>query len=100
MSDISCTLTSGANIVLKTHITPSSGVWRIKRAEHSSVIEVYRYEDSGHGGILTPSFVAWRRELAGMEAAKSAAASVNPSDGSAVSPALHGEAGDGTEHGV
>ncbi|EEH16876.2 hypothetical protein PABG_06963 [Paracoccidioides brasiliensis Pb03] len=36
------------------------GLWRIRRQEKSPVIEVFRLEDSGHGGILSQSFVDWR----------------------------------------
>ncbi|ODH48137.1 decapping nuclease rai1 [Paracoccidioides brasiliensis] len=36
------------------------GLWRIRRQEKSPVIEVFKLEDSGHGGILSQSFVDWR----------------------------------------
>lgn len=50
-------------IGLKQTIT-SDGVWQIRKAEKSPVIEVFKTEESGHGGILTPEFLAWRAELA------------------------------------
>ncbi|KAI9859354.1 MAG: decapping endonuclease targeting mRNA [Trichoglossum hirsutum] len=42
----------------------SDGIWRIRRREKSHVIEVFRLEESECGGILTPEFVEWRRQLA------------------------------------
>ncbi|KAH0538741.1 hypothetical protein FGG08_004693 [Glutinoglossum americanum] len=39
------------------------GIWRIRRREKSPIIEVFRLEESGHGGILTQEFVEWRQKL-------------------------------------
>lgn len=36
------------------------GTWRIRKLEKSSVIEVFRIEESGTGDIILPSFSAWR----------------------------------------
>ncbi|KKZ66047.1 protein rai1 [[Emmonsia] crescens] len=36
------------------------GLWRIRKQEKSPVIEVFKLEDSGHGGILSQAFVDWR----------------------------------------
>ncbi|KAE8388856.1 RAI1 like PD-XK nuclease-domain-containing protein [Aspergillus alliaceus] len=36
------------------------GTWRIRKLEKSSVIEVFRIEESGTGDIISPSFSAWR----------------------------------------
>ncbi|KAE8146415.1 HLA class III protein Dom3z [Aspergillus avenaceus] len=36
------------------------GTWRIRKAEKSSVIEVFRIEESGTGDIISPRFSAWR----------------------------------------
>ncbi|KAI5293751.1 decapping endonuclease targeting mRNA [Ascosphaera acerosa] len=44
---------------LKETIT-SDGVWRIRMRERSSVIEVFRMEETGHGDILSDSFKEWR----------------------------------------
>lgn len=44
---------------LKSTIS-SQGIWKIKRKEKSSEIEVYRVEESGHGNILTDEFLKWR----------------------------------------
>lgn len=38
-----------------------SGVWRIRKRERSSVIEVFKIEESGHGGILSDKFLEGRR---------------------------------------
>lgn len=40
------------------------GVWRIRRKERSSVIEVVRIEETGHGDILSDEFINWRIKLA------------------------------------
>ncbi|KAM4056204.1 RAI1 like PD-(D/E)XK nuclease domain-containing protein [Hirsutella rhossiliensis] len=40
------------------------GVWRIARRQHSSVIELYRVEATGHGNILPEEFKNWRIKLA------------------------------------
>ena len=44
---------------LKT-IIKGEGVWRIRKQEKLSSIEVYRIEEAGHGEILSQSFVQWR----------------------------------------
>lgn len=49
-------------LVLKETIQ-GDGVWRISRRERSSVIEVFRIEESGHGDILTDDFINWRIKL-------------------------------------
>jgi RAT1-interacting protein len=49
--------------VLKTTIT-GDGVWRIRRKERSSSIEVFRVEETGHGEILSDEFINWRIKLA------------------------------------
>ncbi|KAI5299283.1 decapping endonuclease targeting mRNA [Ascosphaera atra] len=41
----------------------TDGVWRIRRREKSSVIEVYKLEEPGHGDILSDAFVAWRSQF-------------------------------------
>ena len=40
------------------------GVWRIRRKERSSAIEVFKVEDAGHGEILSDEFINWRIKLA------------------------------------
>ena len=52
-------LTTNASLGLKRTIT-TNGVWRIRRRERSSVIEVFKNEESGYGDILHPEFVEWR----------------------------------------
>jgi hypothetical protein len=47
------------DVGLKQSIT-SDGVWRIRRLENSPVIEILRYEETGHGDILHPDFIQWR----------------------------------------
>ena len=44
---------------LKKTIT-ANGVWRIRRRERSSAIEVFKKEESGYGDILSREFVDWR----------------------------------------
>ncbi|MCJ1395238.1 decapping endonuclease targeting mRNA [Xylographa bjoerkii] len=46
---------------LKQTIT-TEGVWRIKRRDRSTVIEVFMHEESGYGDILSHEFVAWRNK--------------------------------------
>ena len=36
------------------------GVWRIRRREKSSIIELFKKEESGYGDILSPEFIEWR----------------------------------------
>lgn len=48
-----------ASLGLKQTIT-TNGVWRIRRREKSPVIEVFKNEEFGYGGILSPEFVEWR----------------------------------------
>ncbi|KAL8916309.1 MAG: hypothetical protein Q9172_006364 [Xanthocarpia lactea] len=36
------------------------GVWRIRKKEKSTVIEVFKIEESGHGDILSQDFFTWR----------------------------------------
>ncbi|KAL4967256.1 DXO/RAI1 family decapping nuclease [Aspergillus stella-maris] len=44
---------------LKTTIQ-ESGTYRLKKAEKSSLIEVYKIEESGTGDILSQAFLSWR----------------------------------------
>ncbi|KAI9881415.1 MAG: decapping endonuclease targeting mRNA [Pleopsidium flavum] len=46
---------------LKRTIT-GDGVWKIRRRERSSVIEVLKQEESGTGDIISPEFLAWRKQ--------------------------------------
>ncbi|KAI4238869.1 MAG: hypothetical protein LQ349_000782, partial [Xanthoria aureola] len=39
------------------------GVWRIRKREKATVIEVLRIEPSGHANILSPDFLTWRSRL-------------------------------------
>lgn len=39
------------------------GVWRIRRKERASVIEVFKLEETGHGDILSDEFINWRIKL-------------------------------------
>lgn len=38
----------------------SEGIWRIRKAERSSVIEVFKIQETGQGDILSPEFMEWR----------------------------------------
>jgi RAT1-interacting protein len=48
---------------LKATIT-GDGVWRIRRKERTSIIEVFKVEETGHGDILSDEFINWRIKLA------------------------------------
>ncbi|KAI6382271.1 decapping endonuclease targeting mRNA [Pyricularia grisea] len=39
------------------------GVWRIRRRARSSVIEMFKIEETGHGRVLTDDFINWRIKL-------------------------------------
>jgi RAT1-interacting protein len=39
-------------------------VWRVRRQERSSVIEIFKMEESGWGDILSNEFVDWRMSMA------------------------------------
>ncbi|KFY96971.1 hypothetical protein V498_02340 [Pseudogymnoascus sp. VKM F-4517 (FW-2822)] len=45
-------------------VVNSEGVWRIRRAERSGVLEVFKIEEVGHGEILSEEFINWRIKLA------------------------------------
>lgn len=48
-------------VLLGLKLTISSdGVWKIKRKERSSEIEVFKVEECGYGDILAEEFVTWR----------------------------------------
>lgn len=59
---------------LKQTVT-ADGVWRIRRAERSPVIEVFKNEESGYGDILSRDFVEWRY---GRDAKEADVKSANP----------------------
>lgn len=44
---------------LKSTIS-SEGVWKIKRTERSSKIEVVKVQECGHGDVLSEEFFKWR----------------------------------------
>ncbi|KAL1980855.1 hypothetical protein VTN96DRAFT_3390 [Rasamsonia emersonii] len=46
---------------LKT-IVNQEGTWRLRKREKSSVIEVFKIEESGNGDILSPAFTSWRTQ--------------------------------------
>jgi RAT1-interacting protein len=48
---------------LKARIT-EDGVWRIRRKERSSTIEIFMVEETGHGDVLSDEFINWRIKLA------------------------------------
>ena len=49
--------------VLKATVT-GDGVWRIRRKERASIIEVFKLEETGHGDIISDEFINWRIKLA------------------------------------
>lgn len=38
-------------------------MWRIRRRARSSVIEMFKIEETGHGRVLTDDFINWRIKL-------------------------------------
>ncbi|KAE8446141.1 Protein rai1 [Mollisiaceae sp. DMI_Dod_QoI] len=48
---------------IKATVT-GDGVWRIRRKERSSTIDIFRAEETGHGDILSDDFINWRIKLA------------------------------------
>lgn len=51
---------------LKTTIQ-EEGTWRIRKREKSSLIEVFKVEESGTGDIISPAFSAWRSKSWAMQ---------------------------------
>lgn len=45
------------------------GVWRIRRKERSTTIELFKVEESGHGDILSDEFKEWRSRLEATQSA-------------------------------
>lgn len=41
-------------------VIQGEGTWRIRKLEKSSVIEVFKIEETGTGDIISPAFAAWR----------------------------------------
>ena len=41
-------------------IINNDGVWRIRKKEKASCIEVFKVQDTGHGDILSQEFLDWR----------------------------------------
>lgn len=54
----------GASVMawLKQSIS-GDGVWRIRRKERSTAIELFKVEETGHGDILSDEFKQWRTSL-------------------------------------
>lgn len=63
------------NLGLKLSIT-GEGVWRIRRGERSSIIELFKYEETGYGGILPLEFVEWRGRKTELQSSDSAGPAV------------------------
>ncbi|TQS34305.1 hypothetical protein Golomagni_05319, partial [Golovinomyces magnicellulatus] len=49
---------------LRSTITESDGLWRIRRKERSSLIEVFRVEGAKYDSMLSDDFIRWRVRLA------------------------------------
>ncbi|KAL4877661.1 RAI1 like PD-XK nuclease-domain-containing protein [Aspergillus karnatakaensis] len=41
-------------------VIQEGGTWRLRKVEKSSIIEVYKVEESGTGDILSEAFLSWR----------------------------------------
>ncbi|KAF3935552.1 hypothetical protein ABW19_dt0202528 [Dactylella cylindrospora] len=48
---------------LRGALAGKSGVWRIRYRQRGREIEVFQVQDSGYAGVLTDTFLAWRKEL-------------------------------------
>lgn len=48
-------------VVLKETVR-GQGVWRIRRRDRSSIIEMEKYEETGTGSILSDDFLRWRSQ--------------------------------------
>lgn len=59
---------------IKTVVT-GDGVWRLRKLEKSPTLELFKIEETGHGGILSESFLQWRNiglaDIAASNVAKS-----------------------------
>lgn len=53
-------LTTGCCCAGLKKIIVEEGVWRIQKEEKSSILKVFKVEDSGHGDILSENFTRWR----------------------------------------
>jgi RAT1-interacting protein len=61
-SSLSKLITKSSTDLKQTVI--GDGVWRIRRKERSSTIEIFKVEEAGHGDILSDEFINWRIKLA------------------------------------
>lgn len=52
-----------ANLPGLKHTINEEGTWRIRRAEKSPVMEVFKVEEQGVGDILSSSFQTWRSTM-------------------------------------
>ncbi|KAI9782788.1 MAG: decapping endonuclease targeting mRNA [Peltula sp. TS41687] len=48
---------------LRGIIVEEGGVWRIRKRENESTIDVFRLEETGYGDVLSADFVQWRQSL-------------------------------------
>lgn len=66
---------------VKTVVT-GEGVWRLRKLEKSSTMELFKLEETGHGSILSETFLQWRNtglpKMAALEAVKSAEVVADP----------------------
>ena len=52
-------------------VVTDEGVWRLRKLEKLSKLELFKLEETGHGSILSDSFLQWRNtELPGIVASK------------------------------
>ncbi|CAM1508299.1 Fc.00g051470.m01.CDS01 [Cosmosporella sp. VM-42] len=59
-----CVNFAGAFLEWLAQTITDEGVWRIRRAPQSPLIEVFKVEETGHGDILSEEFKNWRIKLA------------------------------------
>lgn len=58
LADLVCHILTGFSGLKST--IHEGGTWRLRKSEKSSVIEVFRIEESGTGDILSHDFLSWR----------------------------------------
>ena len=60
--DVCIAFTSALLRWLKQTIT-TEGVWRLRKRSNVPVLELFKVEETGHGDILSQSFVEWRTDI-------------------------------------
>ncbi len=86
-----CIAFTGAFLQWLSQTITTDGVWRIRKRPNIPVLEVFKVEETGHGDILSRSFVEWRlNELPKIKAENSDQG--KDSNGAQAGPVVDGEA--------